>query len=566
MGLKSFFASRSIRWKVLSINIMLTTVSIVFLLGIQVVISTLLRQAEATYASAKTTRMIGQVMASVAEMQGYITHSRLALEKGSNHLADDILICADEIKTSGLDVIGEVMELPELAHLESGMMAALTTARKGNADFVAAVQENRVSPSILDTASQGNKDLAKSIKGLEGEMINFALSAFLFVQKVGTINLICLIICMIMMLGGLAFSVLFTTRMMRRFESALGNVRQAAKDIHNKTDDLVSQSTALSAQATEGSAAVHETVSTLEEISSMVARTMERVNLSTEASEKNFEASESGRATVGDASKAMAAMKGSIEQFSNEVTRQNEGLAEVVKVINEIANKTKVINDIVFQTKLLSFNASVESARAGEHGRGFSVVAEEVGNLAKMSGTASKEISTMVESGVKAVTDLIETSRKRVQELASDARDRTEDTMHRMDLSGNALNSITQGVKRVKDFNNEILLASKEQTEGVKNISIAMNELSSTITANASSANATSETANKFRILGELLDDNMNMLESEVFGHKDGEVIQFVSRRNLEIADEDVSSADASEEMASEDGDGGPEVQDRHLA
>lgn len=75
----------------------------------------------------------------------------------------------------------------------------------------------------------------------------------------------------------------------------------------------------------------------------------------------------------------------------------NKKITEITKVISEVAAKTQVINEIVFKTKLLSFNASVEAARAGDQGRGFSVVAEEVGNLAKMSGDAAKEISNITE-------------------------------------------------------------------------------------------------------------------------------------------------------------------------
>ncbi|NCQ16281.1 chemotaxis protein, partial [Candidatus Falkowbacteria bacterium] len=71
------------------------------------------------------------------------------------------------------------------------------------------------------------------------------------------------------------------------------------------------------------------------------------------------------------------------------ISESNQDIASLVFAIEEIAEKTKIIDDIVFQTKILSFNASVEAERAGEFGRGFSVVAQEVSNLAKMSGRAS---------------------------------------------------------------------------------------------------------------------------------------------------------------------------------
>ncbi|WP_211363207.1 methyl-accepting chemotaxis protein [Fluviispira multicolorata] len=110
-------------------------------------------------------------------------------------------------------------------------------------------------------------------------------------------------------------------------------------------------------------------------------------------------------------------IKSSNENIIREVIQGNNRISEIVKVISEIENKTKIINTIVFQTKLLSFNASVEAARAGEYGRGFSVVTEEVGNLAQMSGNASKEISTMLQSSIDKVKNIIEETKENIENI-----------------------------------------------------------------------------------------------------------------------------------------------------
>ncbi len=66
------------------------------------------------------------------------------------------------------------------------------------------------------------------------------------------------------------------------------------------------------------------------------------------------------------------------------------------EIVDEISEKTKVVNRIVLKTQLLSFNASIEASNAGQHGRGFAVVAEEIGNLARISGSAAKEIEELI--------------------------------------------------------------------------------------------------------------------------------------------------------------------------
>src|SRR3954468_23516662 len=90
------------------------------------------------------------------------------------------------------------------------------------------------------------------------------------------------------------------------------------------------------------------------------------------------------------------------------IKESNDLLNDLKTSFQAIQNKTRVINDIVFKTKLLSFNASIEAARAGQYGKGFSVVAEEVGRLAQTSGKAAKEIEALLSESRKKSTAAIE--------------------------------------------------------------------------------------------------------------------------------------------------------------
>ena len=93
------------------------------------------------------------------------------------------------------------------------------------------------------------------------------------------------------------------------------------------------------------------------------------------------------------------------------ISESTEDLDSINNSIRGIQEKTQVINDIVFQTQLLSFNASIEAAKAGVHGKGFSVVAEEVGKLAVLSGTAASEISEILKESSKTISTTIENNR-----------------------------------------------------------------------------------------------------------------------------------------------------------
>ena len=97
------------------------------------------------------------------------------------------------------------------------------------------------------------------------------------------------------------------------------------------------------------------------------------------------------------------------------IEKTKNGLSEISGLIKQISNDTSTIHNIVSTTELLSLNASIEAARAGQAGRGFSVVAEEVGNLAKHSGHEANEIEEIVEKSQKQIQKIIDANQERAE-------------------------------------------------------------------------------------------------------------------------------------------------------
>ena len=92
-------------------------------------------------------------------------------------------------------------------------------------------------------------------------------------------------------------------------------------------------------------------------------------------------------------------------------------LQNIAVIINQINSKTAVINDIVSKTELLSLNASIESARAGEYGKGFCyLLLKEVGNLAKVSGKAANEIQELITASQEQVNKILGLTKARVDD------------------------------------------------------------------------------------------------------------------------------------------------------
>src|SRR5690606_6621798 len=150
--------------------------------------------------------------------------------------------------------------------------------------------------------------------------------------------------------------------------------------------------------------------------------------------------------------------------------RGGQVVGQVVTTMDEINHSSKKINDIIgvidgiaFQTNILALNAAVEAARAGEQGRGFAVVAGEVRNLAQRSAEAAKEIKGLIGTSV----DKVEAGSRLVAE------------------AGQTMSEIVGSVQRVSDIIGEITAASGEQSDGIGQVNVAVNQLDQMTQQNA---------------------------------------------------------------------------------
>lgn len=244
----------------------------------------------------------------------------------------------------------------------------------------------------------------------------------------------------------------FTKRIMGDYEGEFGQLKEAvnasvetllqtmatiksvATEVNNGAGQISQGNSDLSQRTLDQSSSLETTASSMEEITGTVKHSSENASEANNLAKDVRGQAEKGGAVVGDAMQAMEAINASSKKIS-----------DIIGVIDEIA----------FQTNLLALNASVEAARAGDQGRGFAVVASEVRNLAGRSATAAKEIK-----------DLIEDSSKKVEEGSK-----------LVNQSGDTLEEIVEGVKRVTSIVGEIAAASEEQYIGIEQINRAVTQM-----------------------------------------------------------------------------------------
>lgn len=317
----------------------------------------------------------------------------------------------------------------------------------------------------------------------------------------------------------LAFVMWFSlSKSIKTINTTTDKLRDLAESTNKSSKEVESISQEVSSSANEQAASIQETVATLDQITSQVTSTVDSVVNSTKKSEESLHIATEGKTVVTEMIQSMESIGKSNKEIMEEIARGNERIGGIVKIINEISEKTAVINDIVFQTKLLSFNASVEAARAGEHGKGFAVVAEEIGKLAQVSGKASTEISAILGDSVVKVNSVIQETNHNVEALTKVGTEKVSDGMKIAERCGTVLEDIVTNATIIKNMMNEISVASKEQAEGVRNITAAMNQLDQATLSNNKSAAMSSQSAKELSGHSIDLKGAVVELEKEIFG------------------------------------------------
>lgn len=261
----------------------------------------------------------------------------------------------------------------------------------------------------------------------------------------------------------------------------------ASNQISSSTEELAAGSQEQSAQTSEIASAVNQ----------MSATIVETTRHAGEASENARQAG----SMANEGGKAVQDTINGMDRIAKVVTRAADVVQELGKGSEQIGEIAQVIDDIADQTNLLALNAAIEAARAGEQGRGFAVVADEVRKLAERTTKATKEIAEMIKR--------IQNDTKEAVVSMSEGTKEVEVGKQLAERAGNSLKQIISSSNRVVDIITQVAAASEEQSSAAEQISKNIESISN-VTAEA--AAGTQQIARAAEDLNRLTDNLQNLV------------------------------------------------------
>ncbi len=238
--------------------------------------------------------------------------------------------------------------------------------------------------------------------------------------------------------------------------NSVSSVDQAFTEIKMASGQVSDAAQEQSTRSEAVASAVHEMSTAAQEISSNATHAAEAVDETRDISAKG--------------TLIMQSTVGGINQLAEEIGNASHVVQKLEEESQNIGTVLSVIQGIAEQTNLLALNAAIEAARAGEQGRGFAVVADEVRTLAQRTQDSTTEIQDIIDNIQKG-------AQAAVSAMASGS-ERTATSVSQVNEAGSALEQINEQVMRIHDMNMQIAAASEEQTQVIDEISSNVRSIS----------------------------------------------------------------------------------------
>ena len=283
----------------------------------------------------------------------------------------------------------------------------------------------------------------------------------------------------------------------RAFRAMVEKLRQTTREINegvsvlaSSSSEILATTTQVASGAAETASAVSETTATVEEVKQAAQVASQKARSVSESAQRATQTSQAGRKSVEDAMQGMQRIQEQMESIAESIVR----LSEQSQAIGEII---ATVNDLSEQSNLLAVNAAIEANKAGEQGKGFVVVAQEVKSLAEQSKQATAQVRTILGDIQRATGAAVLATEQGGKAVQAGVKQTAE--------TGEAIRLLTDSIAEAAQAATQIAASSQQQMVGMDQVALAMENIKRASVQNMSGTRQAEIAAQGLHELGQKL-------------------------------------------------------------
>jgi methyl-accepting chemotaxis protein len=279
-------------------------------------------------------------------------------------------------------------------------------------------------------------------------------------------------------------------RMTDNLRRQIGGMVEGAAVLGSAASEIVAATAQFASGASESAAAVTQTTTTVEEIRQTAQLASQKAKAVADSAQKAVQISHNGRKSTEDVAAGMNRIRKQMEAIAESIVR----LSEQGQTIGQII---ATVEDLAAQSNLLAVNAAIEAAKAGEHGKGFGVVAQEVKSLAEQSRQATDRVRTILGDIQKATTAAVMATEQGGKVVEAGGT--------QTEMAGESIGALAGSVTEAAQAATQIAASSQQQLVGMDQVAGAMENIKQASTQNVASAKQLETAARNLNDLGQRL-------------------------------------------------------------